>query len=90
MPAKRTRKSRTAGTTPPAAYPAPADVDQPPVLPVPDLPVVDVPAVDVPAVDLPARPAAPTAGPPLAGGGRAGGGRSQRAGQPRRYAFRRS
>ncbi|MFC4017788.1 hypothetical protein ACFOW4_07500 [Micromonospora sp. GCM10011542] len=88
MPAKRTSKPRTAGRTTPAAYPAPTDVDRPPVPPV--VPVPDLPAVDLAAVEPPARPAAPTAGPPLAGGNRAGGGRSQRAGQTRRYAFRRS
>ncbi|MFD6568202.1 hypothetical protein [Micromonospora profundi] len=58
------------------------------------VPPVDVPAaVDAPTVaDLPKsawRPAAPTAGPPHGGGGRSGG-KSQQAGQPRRYAFRRS
>ncbi|MGC4750328.1 hypothetical protein ACLQ28_32365 [Micromonospora sp. DT201] len=58
-------------------------------------PVVNVPTtLDVPSVVDPSltvgRPAAPKAGPPQAGGGRSGGGKSQRAGQPRRYAFRRS
>ncbi|WP_328419306.1 hypothetical protein OG470_36625 [Micromonospora sp. NBC_00389] len=64
----------------PTATEVPAGIEVPPV--------VNVPAV----VDLPAaeRPAAPTAGPPQGGGPRSAGGRSQRAGQPRRYAFRRS
>ncbi|MEU5905263.1 hypothetical protein [Micromonospora sp. NPDC047527] len=67
-----------------------------PALPLGELaPPVDVPAaVDALAVtDLPkaaGRPTAPTAGPPHGGGGRSGNGKSQQAGQPRRYAFRRS
>ncbi|MEH1168141.1 hypothetical protein V6V47_22425 [Micromonospora sp. CPCC 205539] len=56
----------------------------PPVVPA----AVEASAVD----DVPGsgRPKAPTAGPPQGGGNRSAGGRSQRAGQPRRYAFRRS
>ncbi|MEV4496456.1 hypothetical protein AB0J84_12205 [Micromonospora arborensis] len=74
----------------------PVVVDVPSVDDALDVPaVVHVPtALDVPAVVDPSstagRLAAPKAGPPQAGGGRSGGGKSQRAGQPRRYAFRRS
>ncbi|MFG3708874.1 hypothetical protein ACGF7U_29660 [Micromonospora sp. NPDC047670] len=78
MPARRNpKKSRTTLSTPPAADLTPANLDEVAVAPV------------VPVLPLD-RPAAPKAGPPVSGAVRAGGSRGQRAGQTRRYAFRRS
>ncbi|NJP34784.1 hypothetical protein [Micromonospora thermarum] len=75
MPTKRSaRKSRTTRPTPEVADLTPANLDQVAVAPVPALPA--------------ARPAAPKAGPPVTSA--PGVGRGQRAGQVRRYAFRRS
>ncbi len=78
MPAKRRpTKSRTSQPTPAVADLRPVNLDEVTVAPaVPELPVH--------------RPAPPTAGPPAAGSVRFGGHRGQRAGQARRYAFRRS
>ncbi|MDO3701957.1 hypothetical protein Q3W71_09720 [Micromonospora sp. C28SCA-DRY-2] len=80
MPAKRNpKKSRSALPTPSVADLTPVNLDQVAIAPV-------SPAGPV----LPAtRPTAPKAGPPVLGGGKAAG-RGQRAGQTRRYAFRRS
>ncbi|MGC4821869.1 hypothetical protein [Micromonospora sp. DT63] len=66
-----------------SALPAPA------VEPV--LPALAAPAVP-PVADssVTGRPEAPQAGPPQAGRARSFDGKSQRAGQPRRYAYRRS
>ncbi|PWU46697.1 hypothetical protein DLJ47_32085 [Micromonospora sp. S4605] len=80
MPAKRNpKKTRSNLPTPSAADLTPVNLDQVAVAPVsPAGPVLPA-----------ARPIAPKAGPPIAGGGKAAG-RTQRAGQTRRYAFRRS
>ncbi|MGS2617609.1 hypothetical protein ACVCAH_24255 [Micromonospora sp. LZ34] len=85
MPARRNpKKSRTPQPTATVADLTPADLDQVTVVPaVPPLPV------DPTAAAAP-RPAAPTAGPSVARGRSAAGRGSQRAGQARRYAFRRS
>ncbi len=78
MPARRNpKKSRTTPPTPSVADLTPADLAEVTVAPV-------VPALPV------ERPAAPKAGPPVSGGARSGALRDQRAGQARRYAFRRS
>ncbi|MGW4500635.1 hypothetical protein ACWENR_18735 [Micromonospora sp. NPDC004336] len=78
MPARRNpKKSRTTQPVPSVADLTPVNLDEVAVAPV-------VPALPV------ARPAAPKAGPPVSGAVRAGGSRGQRAGQARRYAFRRS
>ncbi|MER6757792.1 hypothetical protein [Micromonospora echinofusca] len=78
MPARRNpKKSRTTVPTPSAADLTPVNLDEVAVAPV------------VPALPG-ARPAAPKAGPPVSGAGRAGTLRGQKAGQARRYAFRRS
>ncbi|MEU6207761.1 hypothetical protein ABZ814_29740 [Micromonospora musae] len=84
MPAKRTaKKSRTTRPTLGVEALTPVDLDRLSVTPaVPPLP--DGLAEPV------SRTPSPKAGPPVAPG-RSGAGRgSQRAGQPRRYAFRRS
>ncbi|SCL67867.1 hypothetical protein GA0070606_4655 [Micromonospora citrea] len=81
MPARRNpKKSRTNQPVPSVADLTPVNLDEVAVAQV-------TPAV--PALPA-ARPAAPKAGPPVAGAVRAGGSRGQRAGQARRYAFRRS
>ncbi|KAB1945394.1 hypothetical protein F8271_08245 [Micromonospora sp. ALFpr18c] len=75
----------------PVVVDVPAVLDAPPALDVPA--VLEAPAVpDVSPVDPSpaAKAVAPKAGPPQTGGARSAGGKSQRAGQPRRYAFRRS
>ncbi|MBQ1075545.1 hypothetical protein KBX06_20595 [Micromonospora sp. C31] len=78
MPARRNpKKSRTTVPTPSVADLTPVNLDEVAVAPV-------VPALPVD------RPAAPQAGPPATGAGRAGAMRGQKAGQARRYAFRRS
>ncbi|SIR85958.1 hypothetical protein [Micromonospora avicenniae] len=83
MPAKRTAKSRTTRTARTVEDLTPVDLDRlsvaPAVVPLPDS-----------LAEPQSRTAPPKAGPPVAHG-RSGSGRgSQRAGQPRRYAFRRS
>ncbi|MFV2115454.1 hypothetical protein ACFHW0_24370 [Micromonospora sp. LOL_025] len=81
MPARRNpKKSRTTVPTPSVADLTPVNLDEVAVAPVP--PVVPALPVD--------RPAAPKAGPPVSGAGRSGPLRGQKAGQARRYAFRRS
>ncbi|MDT0532024.1 hypothetical protein RM555_23800 [Micromonospora sp. DSM 115977] len=78
MPARRNpKKSRTTVPTPSVADLTPVNLDEVAVAPV-------VPALPVD------RPAAPKAGPPVSGTGRSGALRGQKAGQARRYAFRRS
>ncbi|MFG1776943.1 hypothetical protein ACGFIG_10995 [Micromonospora sp. NPDC049048] len=78
MPARRNpKKSRTTVATPSVADLKPANLDE----------VAVAPVVPVLPVD---RPAPPKAGPPVSGAGRAGALRGQKAGQTRRYAFRRS
>ncbi|WP_433386979.1 hypothetical protein [Micromonospora sp. KLBMP9576] len=78
MPAKRKpKKPRTTLPTPPVTELTPVNLDEVAVAPV-------VPALPVD------RPAAPKAGPPVSGTGRSGALRHQKAGQARRYAFRRS
>ncbi|MEW2380197.1 hypothetical protein AB0883_29390 [Micromonospora sp. NPDC047812] len=78
MPARRNpKKSRTTVPTPPVADLTPVNLDE----------VAVAPVVPVLPVD---RPAAPKAGPPVSGAGRSGALRGQKAGQARRYAFRRS
>ncbi|WBB66952.1 hypothetical protein [Micromonospora sp. WMMD812] len=83
MPARRNpKKSRTPETTPSVDELTPADLTQ-----------VVVPAVPSPPIEVaePAvRPAPPKAGPPVGHDRSTAGRGSQRAGQPRRYAFRRS
>ncbi|GIJ09103.1 hypothetical protein ACFFMR_11910 [Micromonospora andamanensis] len=75
MPAKRSsRKSRPDRHSAELAAVTPANLDDVAIAPVPTLPTV--------------RPTAPKAGPPATG--TSGVGRGQRAGQVRRYAFRRS
>ncbi|MBM0279250.1 hypothetical protein [Micromonospora tarensis] len=98
----RTPKVTPLGTTPAAGHgplsaPPTQPVDSvPPVeplaAPAPDeLVVVDVRAVvQSPPARVNPQQAAPKAGPPQAGAARSAGGKSQRTGQPRRYAFRRS
>ncbi|MEV4813395.1 hypothetical protein [Micromonospora avicenniae] len=84
MPAKRTaKKSRTTRTAPSVEDLTPADLDRLSVAPA-------VPPMPHNLAEPASRTAPPKAGPPVAHG-RSGSGRgSQRAGQPRRYAFRRS
>ncbi|MEH1100687.1 hypothetical protein [Micromonospora sp. CPCC 205561] len=78
MPARRNpKKSRTTLPTPTVADLTPVNLD--------DVAVAAV--TPVPSVE---RPAAPKAGPPVSGAGRSGTLRGQKAGQARRYAFRRS
>ncbi|MEU9509831.1 hypothetical protein AB0D32_26535 [Micromonospora sp. NPDC048170] len=78
MPARRNpKKSRTTLPTPPAEDLTPVNLEEVAVAPV--MPVLPVD-----------RPAAPKAGPPVSGAGRSGALRGQKAGQARRYAFRRS
>ncbi|MER7418704.1 hypothetical protein ABT346_18285 [Micromonospora peucetia] len=78
MPAKRNpKKSRTTLPKPSVADLTPVNLDE----------VAVAPIVPVLPVD---RPAAPKAGPPVSGSGRSGALRDQKAGQARRYAFRRS
>ncbi|KAB1161765.1 hypothetical protein F6X68_03215 [Micromonospora sp. AMSO12t] len=78
MPARRNpKKSRTTVPTPSVADLTPVNLDEVAVAPV-------VPALPVD------RPTAPKAGPPVSGAGRSGPLRGQKAGQARRYAFRRS
>ncbi|MGN9775305.1 hypothetical protein ACTMS0_05945 [Micromonospora sp. H33] len=75
MPSKRSaRKSRTTRPAPEVTDLTPVNLDQVAVAPVPALPAT--------------RPVPPKAGPPVTGA--PGVGRGQRAGQARRYAFRRS
>ncbi|MFI0796470.1 hypothetical protein ACH4OY_27855 [Micromonospora rubida] len=99
MPAKRSsRKPRPSSPRPSPAKATPPDLDVAagaPVVPVP--PVVTPPDLDgvtiapvVPVVPVVATPPAPKAGPPAGGTRFTGAARSQRAGQGRRYAFRRS
>ncbi|MEU8296930.1 hypothetical protein AB0C04_06560 [Micromonospora sp. NPDC048909] len=84
MPTKRNpKKSRTPRPTPDVAELTPADLD---AVVAPVVPPLPLDAATEPAT----RPVPPKAGPPV-GHGRSGAGRgSQRAGAPRRYAFRRS
>ncbi|WP_405099707.1 hypothetical protein [Micromonospora sp. NBC_01412] len=96
MPAKRSsRKPRPSSPRPSPAKATPPDLDAAavaPVVPVP--PVVTPPDLDgvaaAPVVPVVATPPAPKAGPPAGGTRFTGAARSQRAGQGRRYAFRRS
>jgi hypothetical protein len=81
MPAKRSpKKSRKPSPTPSVVDVTPVDLDALAVAP-------STPPVVAPA-EIP--PAAPKAGPPVRGAAGFSGGRSQRVGQTRRYAFRRS
>ncbi|MGC4791896.1 hypothetical protein ACLQ22_29190 [Micromonospora sp. DT178] len=77
MPARRNPKKSRTVPTPSVADLTPVNLDEVAVAPV-------VPALPVD------RPAAPKAGPPVSGAGRSGPLRGQKAGQARRYAFRRS
>ncbi|MGR6321511.1 hypothetical protein Q2K19_18180 [Micromonospora soli] len=80
MPAKRNpKKSRKVSSTPALVDVTPPDLDM--------VPPVTVPASTRPAA-TPAAP--PKAGPPPTGQDARFAGRGQRAGQTRRYAFRRS
>ncbi|PZF88591.1 hypothetical protein [Micromonospora deserti] len=84
MPARRKpKKSRTPRPTPTVADLTPADLD--PVA-APDVPALPVDGAGGPAV----RPATPKAGPAVTAGRSVAARSSQRAGQTRRYAFRRS
>ncbi|MGW3605612.1 hypothetical protein [Micromonospora sp. NPDC005161] len=85
LPAIPVEPARPVGVPP--AVEVPAAIDVPVVVDVPA--ALDVPPV-VDASSVAGRSAAPKAGPPLPGAARSAGGKSQRAGQPRRYAFRRS
>ncbi|MGI5523272.1 hypothetical protein ACQEUX_20410 [Micromonospora sp. CA-259024] len=84
MPARRNpKKSRSPEAGPTVEELTPANLDQAAIMPaVPPLPIEG----SGPAL----RSAPPTAGPPVARGRSAVGHGSQRAGQARRYAFRRS
>ncbi|MEU4644559.1 hypothetical protein [Micromonospora sp. NPDC023814] len=78
MPAKRNpKKSRTVTPKPTVVDLTPANLDEVAVAPVTPVLPLD-------------RPVAPKAGPPVSGAARSGSLRGQRAGQARRYAFRRS
>ncbi|MDG4805658.1 hypothetical protein O7634_02665 [Micromonospora sp. WMMD1120] len=98
MPARRNpKKSRTPKMTPPGTGPAAGDgpfaaVADPLAVPAPEVPlVVDVRlVVQSPPALIKPQSAAPKAGPPQATAAHPAGGKSQQAGQPRRYAFRRS
>ena len=82
MPAKRNpKKSRTPSSKPSLAELTPPDLDA--------LTVTPAAPVDLPASPQAETPPPPKAGPPTGRDARFAG-RSQRAGQTRRYAFRRS
>ncbi|PWU50948.1 hypothetical protein DLJ46_05930 [Micromonospora globispora] len=82
MPAKRNpKKSRKPSSKPSLAELTPPDLDA--------LTVAPAAPVDLPAAPQAEAPSPPKAGPPPARDARFAG-RSQRAGQTRRYAFRRS
>ncbi|MDG4783169.1 hypothetical protein O7614_26265 [Micromonospora sp. WMMD961] len=84
MPTRRNpKKSRTAEAAPSVEDLTPANLDQVVVLPA-------VPPLPIAGAEPQVRPAPPKAGPPITYGRSAAGRGSQRAGQPRRYAFRRS
>ncbi|MEO3769696.1 hypothetical protein [Micromonospora sp. B9E7] len=84
MPTRRQpKKSRTPETAPSVEDLTPANLDQVVVLPA-------VPPLPIEGAEPAARSAPPKAGPPVAHGRSAAGRGSQRAGQTRRYAFRRS
>ncbi|MFI6785585.1 hypothetical protein [Micromonospora sp. NPDC050276] len=84
MPTRRNPKnSRTPETVPSVEDLTPANLDQVVVRPA-------VPPLPIGGAEPEVRPVPPKAGPPVTHGRSAAGRGSQRAGQPRRYAFRRS
>ncbi|GAA4577044.1 hypothetical protein GCM10023176_49820 [Micromonospora coerulea] len=88
MPAKRSPKKSRKPTARPSTVAAPPDLDTLEPAP-PDLDTLGVAPVAPPVLPVVETPPPPKAGPPPGRDPRFAG-RSQRAGQTRRYAFRRS